>query len=194
MITGDLTKYGLPKPDHKILESHPIMNTQILHYLGHGDCIAKPDVQRLDGDDVVFVDGSRERVDLILQATGYHHACPFLDDDVLNETDGRPDLYLGMFSRSHPSFAVLGFIEFASAAYDNFDTMAELIVADATADQHGRLKADFDRLKRTHRPDLTGGRSYIKSERHANYVEVEAYLDELADVKEQLDLRPTGVR
>ncbi len=186
LINGDMTRYGLPKPDHKLLESHPIMNTQILHYLGHGDCIAKGDVERLDGDDVVFADGSREQIDLILQATGYHHACPFLDDDVLNEHDGRPDLYLGMFSRSAPTFAVLGFIEFASAAYDNFDQMAELIVADATAAEGSDFGRRFATKKQNHQPDLTGGRNYVKSERHANYVEVETYLELLADLKSEL--------
>ena len=188
MINGDLTRYGLPKPDHKLLESHPIMNTQILHYLGHGDCIAKGDVERLDGDYVVFADGSREQVDLILQATGYHHACPFLDDKVLNEQNGRPDLYLGMFSRSVPTFAVLGFIEFASAAYDNFDKMAELIVADATSAPDSGFKRNFADKKQNHQPDLTGGRNYVKSDRHANYVEVETYLELLADLKQELGI------
>lgn len=188
LINGDVTRYGLPKPDHKLLESHPIMNTQILHYLGHGDCIAKGDVERLDGDDVVFADGSREQIDLILQATGYHHACPFLDDGVLNVHDGRPDLYLGMFSRSAPTFAVLGFIEFASAAYDNFDQMAELIVADATAVTGGRVEQELAEKKQHDDRDLTGGRNYVKSERHANYVEVETYLEVLADVKQEIGL------
>lgn len=190
MLNGDLTRFGLPKPDHGLLESHPIMNTQILHHLGHGDCIAKGDVDRLDGDDVVFSDGSREQVDLILQATGYHHACPFLDDTVLNETDGRPDLYLGMFSRTAPTFAVLGFIEFASAAYENFDKMAELIVADATAKASSMLKRRFAAKKQNHKPDLTGGRSYVKSERHANYVEIDTYLKTLTEVKDELGLQP----
>lgn len=189
LITGDLTQYGLPKPDHNLLESHPVMNTQILHYLGHGDCIAKGDVERLDGDDVVFADGSREPIDLILQATGYHHACPFLADDILNEHDGRPDLYLGIFSRSAPNFAVLGFIEFASAAYDNFDQMAELIVADATAEADSAFKASFADKKRNHAPDLTGGRTYVKSKRHANYVEVDTYLRILSKLKASLGLR-----
>ena len=43
---GDLTRFGLNPPDHKVLESHPIVNSQILHYLSHGDLIAKPNVGR----------------------------------------------------------------------------------------------------------------------------------------------------
>ncbi len=189
IINGDLTRFGLPKPDHGLLDSHPIMNTQILHHLGHGDCIAKGDVDHLDGDYVVFADGSREQIDLILQATGYHHACPFLEDDVLNEKGGRPDLYLGMFSRNSPTFAVLGFIEFASAAYENFDKMAELIVADATSDTASSVKRRLAAKKQKHTPDLTGGRPYVKSERHANYVEIDTYLSTLAEVKDEVGIQ-----
>ena len=186
VVNGDLRRYGLPKPDHGLFESHPIMNTQILHYLGHGDAIAKGDVERFDGDDVVFKDGSREQVDLVITATGYQHASPFLDDDVLETKGGRPDLYLGIFARNHPNLAVLGFIEFASAAYANFDAMAELIVADATG---GNAVVDaLGQKKRHHRPDLTGGHGYIESERMANYVDVDTYLPALAEVKKEIGL------
>ncbi|GAB2780360.1 NAD(P)-binding domain-containing protein [Nocardioides salsibiostraticola] len=186
VINGRPEQYGLPRPDHRLLDAHPIMNTQILHYLGHGDCRAKADVARLDGQDVVFVDGSRERIDLIIQATGYHHACPFLAEGVLDQRDGRPDLYLGIFARRQPHLAVLGFVEFASAAYANFDRMAELIVSDVTADPNSERARVLADLKATHRPDLKGGRSYVRSERHANYVEVETYLATLGSVRERL--------
>ena len=39
-LNGDLTRLGLPKPDHDALTSHPIMNTQVLHHLSHGDLVA----------------------------------------------------------------------------------------------------------------------------------------------------------
>ncbi len=46
MFTGDPTTFGLPTPDHKIHESHPIVNTLVLHHIGHGDiadCPVRPD-------------------------------------------------------------------------------------------------------------------------------------------------------
>lgn len=186
VVNGDLRRFGLPKPDHRIFESHPIMNTQILHYLGHGDCVAKGDIERFDGDDVLFKDGSREQIDLVLTATGYHHASPFLDDGTFETRGGRPDLYLGMFARNHPNLAVLGFIEFASAAYANFDVMAELIVADAVPGSRSAFQ--LREKKANHRPDLTGGHRYISSERHANYVDVDTYLAVLKDVKQDIGL------
>lgn len=188
MINGDLRRYGLPEPDHKLFESHPLMNTQILHYLGHGDCIAKPDVERFDGDHVVFADGSREQIDIVITATGYQHSIPFLDDGVLEIKGGRPVLYLGIFPRSCPNLAALGFIEFASAAYDHFDKMAEFIVTDAIAPPGSATAQAFQDLKANHRPDLRAGHRYIDTDRHANYVEAKAYLKILDKVRKKIGL------
>lgn len=175
VVYGDLTRYGLQKPDHRLFESHPILNTQILHYLGHGDCIAKPDVARFEGREVVFTDDSREEIDLVIYATGYRQECPFFADDILPTANGRPDLYLNMFPRNHQNLALLGFVEFASAAYRNFDAMAQLIVADATAGPDTEVKQTFSRLKQEHQPNLRGRRQYIDSTRHANYVDVQTF-------------------
>lgn len=188
VINGKLSRFGLPEPDHALFESHPLMNTQILHYLGHGDCIAKPDVKALDGDHVVFSDGSREKIDLIITATGYQHSSPYLAPGTLEQDNGRPDLYLGVFSRKHSNLAVLGFIEFASAAYENFDRMAELIVADAVAAPDSTISRQLAGMKREHRPDLKNGHRYVDSARHANYVEVEGYLDLLDTTRKALGL------
>ncbi len=192
LLTGDLRRYGLPKPDHRIFESHPLMNTQILHYLSHGDCIAKPDIDRFGGDAVVFADGTREQIDLVITATGYQQVSPFLDDGVLQTKEGRPDLYLGMFARNYPNLAVLGFLEFAAAAYPTFDAMAELIVADATAPPKSSTAERFQDLKTNHFPDLKGGHHYIGSDRHSNYVELDTYLKILSKVKAKIGLPEDG--
>jgi cation diffusion facilitator CzcD-associated flavoprotein CzcO len=78
-LVGDTEKLGLPKPDHRILESHPLVNDQMLHHLRHGDLTALPGIARLDGDGVVFADGRRENFDEIVLATGYSWETPYLD-------------------------------------------------------------------------------------------------------------------
>ncbi|MDY7106399.1 MAG: NAD(P)-binding domain-containing protein [Actinomycetota bacterium] len=188
VVTGKPERYGLPAPDHHVLETHPIVNTMVLHHLSHGDLEAKPDVARLDGDAVVFTDGSRVEADLVLLATGYQHAIPFLDQDLLTWADGRPQLYLNMFSRDVPTFAALGLIEFASASYGHFDHMAQLVADVFALDDGDVRRRRFDELRRTHRPDLRGGHHYVDSARHANYVEAETYEKVLADVREQAGL------
>ena len=37
LTVGEMTDYGLPKPDHKLLEAHPTVSSELLPRLGHGD-------------------------------------------------------------------------------------------------------------------------------------------------------------
>ena len=83
LLVGDITHYGLPAPDHRVLESHPIMNTQVLHYIGQGDLVARGDIAELRGDRVLFGDGTEEPFDLIVWATGYEVSLPFLERDIV---------------------------------------------------------------------------------------------------------------
>jgi amino acid transporter len=185
-LVGDLTRYGLPKPDHELLSSHPILNTQVLHYLGHGDLIAKPDVARFTPTGVEFTDGTSVEVDVVILATGYTYALPFLADDLLPWRGGRPELYLNIFSRDHDGLAVLGFIEFADAAYERFEEMAHMIVLDITAREvGGDVWAAWSARKASDRPDLRGGKVYLDSPRHANYVDAETYQVVLADIRDR---------
>ncbi|WP_210592987.1 amino acid permease [Streptomyces sp. GESEQ-35] len=186
-LVGDLTRLGLPAPDHDLLTSHPIMNTQVLHHLAHGDLIAKPDVRHLTATGVAFADGSSEDIDVVLLATGYEYRVPFLDEGLLRWKAGHPQLYLNVFSREHDSLYVLGFIEFADAAYKRFDEMAQLIVMDIRARETGTHKADLDRLKSDDTPDLSGGMRYLDSPRHANYVNSHAYQTYLAELRDRFD-------
>jgi amino acid transporter len=186
-LVGDLTRLGLPAPDHDLLASHPIMNTQVLHYLQHGDLVAKPDVVRLTETGAVFADGSAEDLDLVLLATGYQYLLPFLDSSLLTWRRGHPELYLNVFSRELDSLYVLGFVEFAGAAYTRFDEMAQMVVVDIRARETGRFRDDLLALKRSDFPDLSGGMSYVDSDRHSVYVEIETYVGYLASLRDRFE-------
>jgi hypothetical protein len=186
-LVGDVTRFGLPAPDHDALSSHPILNTQVLHHLGHGDLIAKPDVVRLTRTGAVFADGSEVELDEVLLATGYHYLMPFLDPDLLTWRAGHPELYLNVFSREHDSLYILGFVEFADAAYKRFDEMAQLIMIDINARETGLRKAELTELKRTDHPDLRGGVRYIDSPRHTNYVERATFMSYLEGFRDRFD-------
>jgi hypothetical protein len=173
LLNGDLTRFGLKAPDHKVLESHPIVNSQILHYLSHGDLTAKPNIARLNGEEVIFDDGSREQIDLIICATGYRGELPYLQQGLVRWKDGRPDLYMGVFSREHPALFVLGLFETNGAAYQLFDQLADLIARALLALGSGNEAAvRFTHLVRTHRPNLGGGIRYIGSPRHVGYTDL----------------------
>lgn len=186
-INGDLTRLGLPAPDHKIFESHPILNTQLLHYLGHGDISAEGDVKGLDGKEVVFTDGSREEVDLVLCATGYRWKIPYVGEDQFQWRGGRPDLYMNLFVRGHRNLFTLGFMETNGGAYKLFDNMADLIARTILAERDNPATAKrFQKRLRSYTPDLSGGVSYVGSDRHATYVNVDAYRKAVADLRKHM--------
>jgi hypothetical protein len=72
---------------------------------------------------VLFKDGSEAPVDLVLFATGYDYRLPFLEENIFEWKDGRPQLYLNLIHRKLPGLYVLGSAEFADGAYRCFEEM-----------------------------------------------------------------------
>lgn len=174
MVNGNLTRFGLPKPDHKLFESHPLLNSQLLHYLQHGDIQARPDVSHFEAGQVVFQDGTREHLDLVLYATGYKWSCRYATD-YFEWKGGRPHMYLSIFSRQHRNLFGIGYLETNSSAYKLFDNEAHLIAC-YLADQLKRplMAQEFQTLIKEDEPDLSGGIQFVKSQRHEVYLEVHA--------------------
>ena len=79
---GQHSDYGMPEPQHKLFEKHPTINNEVPYYIKHGRIQVKPSVKRLNGSTVEFSDGSQEDIDLIVCATGYKVAYPFLPPEL----------------------------------------------------------------------------------------------------------------
>ncbi len=192
LLVGDLTRYGLPRPDHKVLASHPIMNTQLLHYLSHGDIVPKPDVKELRGDRVIFVDASEEKIDVIVYATGYRPAIPFLDKSLSSVTS---ELFLNIFPRGHPDLFLVGHFETDGGAYPIVSKQAKPIGALIRARESNPAAATaFEGKQLGPSPDLSGGIRYINSPRHSSYVQFEAYLHYLDRAVKELEREQGGGR
>lgn len=176
VLVGDLRRYGLPKPDHKVLESHPIVNSQLLHYLAHGDISAKPDVAELRGRTVRFTDGSEEEIDLIVYATGYRASIPVLDESLLPGGAGVAPFFINIF-HERPNLFAVGLFETDGAAYPIVSKQAALIAALIRAESESPAVVEwFRRLRAGTPPDLHGGIHYLKSPRHSIYVQYDEYL------------------
>ncbi len=195
MFTGDPTRFGFPKPDHKIYESHPIVNTLVLHHAGHGDIHVRKDIDRLDGSGVVFADGTRSDYDLVVLATGYRLHYPFVDDALLDWTgpgSGRaPELYLNVFSRRDPNLFVLGMIEASGIGWQGRFEQAELVASVIKARETApELANAFERRVQGPPPDLSGGYHYLGLERMAYYVNKDAYRSAVRKEIERLEVHP----
>jgi thioredoxin reductase len=108
IVVGDYRDYGLMKPDHKIFEHHPTINTELLHYLKHGKIKPHPDVKKFDGKTVEFVDGVREEFDLIVCGTGFHVSIPFLAPNVVNIKGPVVEAHWEMIAPHHRQLYIYG--------------------------------------------------------------------------------------
>lgn len=176
-FTGDPVRFGFPKPDYRLYESHPIVNTLILNHLGQGDLRIRPDIDRFDGRTVHFRDGSSGEYDVVLMATGYTLDYPFVVRDELNWTGWSPKLYLNVFPPAFNGLFVMGMIEASGIGWQGRYEQAELIAAYLSAlDRDPERAAAFRaRVAAEPWPDLTGGYRYLGLERMSYYVNKDAY-------------------
>lgn len=164
----------LPAPDHRFLETHPVINSRWPYDVARGAIRVKPDVRELDGNDVVFVDGSREAIDIVIYATGFKLSFPFIDREQLNWRDDRPELFLNVFHPDRDDLFVVGLIQPDSGQFGLVDYQSQLIAAYVRGlDRQESAARRFQQEKRGNRPALDGGIRYVRSPRHL--VEVEHY-------------------
>jgi hypothetical protein len=105
--------------------------------LGSGDVVPKPDVARLDGHTVHFVDGTSTEIDVIVLATGYNITFPFFDADFVSAPDNRLPLYKRMFKPGLDDLVFAGFAQATPTLFPFVECQARLLAAYAAG--HYRL-------------------------------------------------------
>lgn len=183
----DGSDFGLKKPDYPLDACHPIMNSQVLYHIGHGDIIVKDDVKAVDEKGVAFVDGSHEPVDLIIYATGYRPDFSLLEADHLTWKDGQPELFLHMMPREFDNLFFHGYYNLAGGLGNVVKIVSQLAVAYVRArrSQSEGFKR-FMLAKAEDRPDL--GRSYfLNSARHLWEVDMWKFISVLNQYRAMLN-------
>jgi cation diffusion facilitator CzcD-associated flavoprotein CzcO len=108
IVSGRMEDFGLPTPNHKFLDAHPTVSSELLGRLGAGDAVAKGDVSELMGDRVRFADESVEPVDAIIYATGYNVSFPFFDPAFISAPENQLPLYKRMLKPGVDDLAFIG--------------------------------------------------------------------------------------
>ena len=128
LTVGNNAKYGLPKPDHKVLSSHPILNSQFLNHLRHCDIHPRKDVKEFNGKMVTFTDGTQEEYDNIIMGTGYKISIPYIQYDSLNyENKNEVDLYLKIFHPDFKTLGIIGLFQPQGCIWPASDTQAQIV-------------------------------------------------------------------
>ncbi len=182
---GKFEDFGLQKPDHAFFETHPIVNQQLVYYVGHGDITPKPDIEHFDAAGAVFTDGTRADVDLVVFATGYLAVFPFLaDQDALDAAEGRPQLALQMASPKYRNLWLSGLIQPDSGQWTiaHWQGMAIAACLDLQRRDPAAAQRLHDELNAERTRRFSGGSHYKDSTRHYYEIAHQEYLEVLEDL------------
>jgi Flavin-binding monooxygenase-like len=180
---GEMEAYGLPKPDHKLLEAHPTISSDLLGRIGHGRVTVKPNIERLEGNGVRATDGSTETIDVIVYCTGYKITFPFFPPDFISAPDNHIPLYRRVVDPEHPGLYFIGLIQPLGAIMPIAELQSEW-VADIL---EGKVKlpsrAAMQQVIR--REDERMAKRYVRSPRHTIQVDFYPYMRTLRRERKQ---------
>ncbi len=175
--TGSPEKYGLPKPDHDFGEAHPTVSGRILDRIQHGRVTPHPNIERLDGNDVVFTDGTRVHADVVIYCTGYKITFPFFDEDLISAPDNQIELFWRVFHPDIPNVFFVALLQPLGATMPLAEAQGRWIA--------DHLRGEYALPQRTQmRQDMADDQAYMRkryvaSKRHTIQVDFDDYLYKL---------------
>jgi dimethylaniline monooxygenase (N-oxide forming) len=174
---GKVQDYGLPEPDHKLGDAHPTISADFLNRIAHGEMTWKPNIERLDGERVVFEDGSAEPIDIIVWCTGYKVTFPFFDENFISAPDNDLPLFRRVFKPGIDNLAFVGLLQPLGAIMPLAEAQGKWLASylrgeyrlPPLAEMEADIRAERDRMFRR----------YVASKRHTMQVDFDNYLYEL---------------
>jgi dimethylaniline monooxygenase (N-oxide forming) len=174
---GRVTDYGLPAPDHQVLHAHPTINQDILNRLGHGDITVRPNIDRFEGSEVFFVDGTSGEYDVVVYCTGYKVTFPFFDGEIVRAEDNHVGLYRRVVHPDHPGLYFIGLIQALGALMPLAEEQA-VWVADLLTGK-GALPPVEEMRRQISSYDQALRKRYVASKRHTIQVDFHGYRAEI---------------
>ena len=174
---GKVQDYGLPEPDHKLGDAHPTISADFLNRIAHGEMTWKPNLSRLDGDRVVFEDGSSEEIDIIVYCTGYKVTFPFFDEDFVSAPDNDLPLFRRVFKPGIDNLAFIGLLQPLGAIMPLAEAQGRWLASYLRGEYRLPPLPEMEADIRDERERMF--RRYVASKRHTMQVDFDNYLYEL---------------
>ena len=108
---GRQSRTTMPVPPTQILTEHPTLSTELLPLIKARKIQPKSAIERLNGPEIIFTDGSRESVDVLICATGYQISFPFLDKKLVSTEENQTNLYGKVVHTTQTSLYFIGLIQ-----------------------------------------------------------------------------------
>ena len=172
-IIGKPEVYGLKPPAHPLGQTHPTISSEIHTRLISGDITPKPGIKKFAGDMVSFADGSREKVDHIIYATGYKISFPFFDEGFLNFKDNDLALYQRMLHPDHKNLLFIGLVQPLCSILPVAEIQAKWMCHYMSGLYHPPKHKDM--LEESHQLHQGMKSKYVQSKRHTIQIDCMAY-------------------
>jgi hypothetical protein len=107
-VAGNPADFGAPEPDPELRTAGLSLCQDYLTQIRDGSIVCRPEITGIAGDNVTFADGSTDRFEAIVCATGYELDIPYLHQDLWSVLGASPALYQRTFHPDLPGLAVIG--------------------------------------------------------------------------------------
>jgi len=136
----DHAKYGL-MPKHNIFAQHPAASDDLPYQIMTGAVKVRGDVRDVFETGVIFEDGTKADVDVIVTATGYIFGFPFLETGVVDVKENKADLFKYMFppDLDKQTLALIGFFQPLGAIFPIGESQSRLATRVFKVSVHARL-------------------------------------------------------
>ncbi len=143
IVHGRMEQWGFVTPKSR---THPTSHPSLMSHFVWDRIKAKPGIDTVQGQEVRFVDGTRETFDAVIAATGYHVDLPFLAP-ALRPLDGhRLELFLRVIHPKCPGLYFVGMFNVAGGGNirmmdDQAEWVAELVTGAAAPPDEATVRA-----------------------------------------------------
>jgi hypothetical protein len=126
LLQGRNRDIGLPDPDHKVMATHPTLNSDLYNAIRHGKVHPKGDIKRFDGQTVHFKDGTSREFDAVVACTGFHITHPFLDTSIIDLSQPKVRLYEKMLPENVRNLYFIGLFQPLGCIWPGSELQAKL--------------------------------------------------------------------
>jgi hypothetical protein len=148
-VAGNPTDFGAPEPDPDLRTAGLSLCQDYLSQISDGSIVCRSAITSIDANNVTFADGSTDRFEAIVCATGYELDIPYLEQDLWNVLGAGPALYQRTFNPDLPGLAVIGQFLAQGPYFPLLELQARWIIAvwagDAKLPDDGTMRATIAR-------------------------------------------------
>lgn len=187
LTVGAPQNYGLQKPDHKLLQSHPTVSSDFLQRVGSGDITPRPGIKEFAGDNVVFTDGKTDAIDIIIWATGYNVTFPFFDPDFIAAQGNDLPRWKQTLMPDYDNLFFVGLFQPLGAVMPLAEKQAKIIAGHLAGKIHFPSRQQMRKDMANERAAMA--KRYGRAPRHTMQVDNEAFHHALDSMRKQGEKR-----